>query len=49
MLKVLFSLISRNRQDESEVDGNQERALPQRWRDPAVKPARQLPFGLRAH
>jgi hypothetical protein len=27
------------------VDGNAERPLPQRWRDPAPKPPRQTPFG----
>ncbi len=48
MLKALLDLVSRKSQ-EAVVDGNQERPLPQRWRDPAPKPARQLPFGLRQH
>jgi hypothetical protein len=47
VLKVLFNVFSRHRQ-EAVVDGNQERALPQRWRDPAPKPVLRLPFGLRA-
>ena len=48
MLKALIDIVGR-KAPEPVIDGNQERPLPQRWRDPAPKPVRQLPFGLRAH
>ncbi len=47
VLKLLSSLFNKDRPHTDEVDGNQERPLPQRWRDPAPKPMRRPPFGLR--
>ena len=47
VFKVLLSLIARER-PQAAVDENQERALPQRWRDPPPRPSIRLPFGQRA-
>lgn len=47
MLKALIHVFVRTRHETEEVDGNQERPLPQRWRDPAPKPERHR-FGFRA-